>query len=313
MQEDLDHVQNMERAAADRLTKMQASERERAPQIELLELAAPSVGVWRPNYTQDAVLAVIGSFALGLFAVWFNGFIIGHAPARALLMHQTLEPRGLLHSAPVPQLGQALMQLPRVMNDPRLLQLPARDPLPRELDTGEVAALVSNTGGDGLLAVVGLLSGLTPKEIVALNWNDIDFAARQIAIGGETPRMLVLEEPFAAILEDRRKAVADVAAPVLQNGRGDPSNTAELDRLVLCAAYDANLSRPEQVTAAALRHTYLGYLLRCGIRATDIGRIAGHVPHEDLVGYMQLAASKSRLPLEEIDLVHPALRGLSAR
>jgi integrase len=198
------------------------------------------------------------------------------------------------------------------MNDPRLLQLPARDPLPRELDTGEVAALVSNTSGDGLLAAVTLLSGLTPKEIVALNWDDIDFAARQIAIGGETPRMLVLQEPLAAILEDRRKLVAQAAAPVLQNGRGDPSSTAELDRLVLCAAYDANLDGPEQVTAAALRHTYLAYLLRCGTRAADIARIAGYVPHEDLVGYMQLTASKSRLPLEQIDLVHPALRSLIA-
>ena len=43
LREDLDHLEGMHRAALDRLEKLQASERERAPQAELLEAAAPSL------------------------------------------------------------------------------------------------------------------------------------------------------------------------------------------------------------------------------------------------------------------------------
>src|SRR4029079_5806950 len=188
------------------------------PQIELLELAAPSVGVWRPNYVQDTIIGLAGSFALGMFAVWFNGFIAGPVTTRAILMHETAQPRGLgLASMAIPQLDHMPMPLPRVMANSPLLQLPARPPLHRELERDEVAALVSNGSGDGRLAAMALLSGLTPEETVALTWNDIDFAAGTIAIGGETPRTLALEKPFAAVLEEGRKAT-DAAAPVLREG-----------------------------------------------------------------------------------------------
>ena len=57
MREDLDHLEGMRRAALDHLTKLQASARERAPRVQLVEAAAASQEPWRPNYTLDAVLA----------------------------------------------------------------------------------------------------------------------------------------------------------------------------------------------------------------------------------------------------------------
>jgi len=61
--------------------------------------------------------------------------------------------------------------------------------------------------------------------------------------------------------------------------------------------------------ARALRHTYLVYLLRQGIRFADIGRIVGRLPPQELAAYMRYAPSQPRLPLEQIELVLPALRG----
>ncbi len=66
------------------------------------------------------------------------------------------------------------------------------------------------------------------------------------------------------------------------------------------------------MTAAALRRNYLDFLLRQGIRATDIGRIAGHIPQEEMAAFMQRAAPRTRLPLEQVDHIHPVLRSLSA-
>ena len=78
----------------------------------------------------------------------------------------------------------------------------------------------------------------------------------------------------------------------------------------MCSAYDANLPRPEEMTPEALRHTYLAWLFRQGIRAADVTQIAGNIPHEDFINYMQLAGSGVRLPLARIDPVHPAVRRL---
>ena len=80
LREDLDHIEGMHRAALDRLAKLQASERERAPRVELLEAAAQSHEPWRPNYRLDAVISVAGSLAFGLFAAWLADFGFFGAP-----------------------------------------------------------------------------------------------------------------------------------------------------------------------------------------------------------------------------------------
>ena len=64
------------------------------------------------------------------------------------------------------------------------------------------------------------------------------------------------------------------------------------------AAYDAGLDGADELTPRALRHTYLVYLLRQGIRFADIGRIVGRLPPQELAAYMRYAPSQPRLPLE---------------
>ncbi|MBV9816692.1 MAG: hypothetical protein JO229_13190, partial [Alphaproteobacteria bacterium] len=47
-------------------------------------------------------------------------------------------------------------------------------------------------------------------------------------------------------------------------------------------------------------------------RAADIDRVAGRVPHNELVAYMQLNSPATRRPIEDIDRVLPALREIAA-
>ncbi len=297
MQEDLDHLQSMERAVVDRSTKLQASERERAPRIELLELAAPSLEPWRPKYNLDALLSLAGSLTFALFATWLAGFLRGPMPQPAVAVHHSLSLPPMLHPAsPL-----------RSFSAPSPVQLPAPDPMPRELDDTEIARLLSNAPEDLRLVVTALLLGLSPMEIVTLRWDQIDFTSRLIKIEGEFSRTVRLE-PLVACLSQWHRDMPECAALILQNGRSGSITVEDLNRLILYGAYDAGLDRPNEVTAAALRHTYLVFLLRQGIRATDIGRIAGHVPENDMIAYMQLAVPRARLPFERIDYIHPALR-----
>jgi hypothetical protein len=87
---------------------------------------------------------------------------------------------------------------------------------------------------------------------------------------------------------------------------------AEVTRLVLFSAYDAGLDRPQEVTPSVLRYTFIGYLLRQGIRAADIDRIVGRMPQTELLAYMQLNSPSARRPIEDIERVLPALRKITA-
>jgi succinoglycan biosynthesis transport protein ExoP len=306
MQEDVDHVQAMERAVLDRSTKLQASVRERAPQVGLIEAAAPSLAPWRPNYRQNALIGMAGSLFFGLLATWLADFLAGPSPAQAMLVQHSLAvPAIERYAAPPPPL--------RTLNPPMQGHLPALEPPPRELDDAEIASLIANAPGDLRLAATALLMGLSPAEIVALSWDQIDLESCAINVSGEAPRTLRLEEPLAALLKEQHDKMPKTATTVLHDDRAGSLSIDDLNRLVLYGAYDAGLDRPQDVTSATLRRTYLEFLLRQGIRAADIGRIAGHVPQEEMLAHMQTTSPRARLPLEQIDRIHPALREIAGR
>jgi succinoglycan biosynthesis transport protein ExoP len=303
MQEDVDHVQAMERAVQDRATKLQASVRERAPQVGLIEAAAPSLAPWRPNYRQDALISIAGSLFFGLLATWLADFLAGPAAAQPMMVQHSLAmPAIERYPTPVSQL--------RRLDAPTHAQLPAPEPPPRELDDAEIGALLANASNELRLAIAGLLTGLSPSEIVALSWNEIDLEAGSIAIAGAHARKIRLSEPVASLLKQQHEDGVHKAGTVLHDEQAGPLSVDDLNRLVLYGAYDAGLDRPQDVTSATLRHTYLGFLLRQGIRAADIGRLAGHVPQEDMLAHLQATSPRARLSLEQIDSVHPALRGI---
>jgi polysaccharide biosynthesis transport protein len=298
LREDLDHFEGMHRAALDRLTKLQASEQERAPRVELVEAAAPSREPWRPNYRRDALIAVAGSLAFGLFATWFADFIAGPPAAPAMLVQHAWAPTTF---------GRDVTGTPLALAAPDVAQLSPPEPLPRELGDAEIAALVAAATGDARLAAAALLMGLSAEELVALRWDDIDLPAGVIRVAGEAARAVPLQEPLHGLLVARREDPGGAVA-VLHNADGAHVAIAEVEQLVMYAAYDAGLDRPQEVTPAALRYTYLAYLIRQGIRAADIAHAAGPVRQKELIACMQIHSPRERRPLELIDRILPGLR-----
>ncbi len=304
LREDLDHIEGMHRAALDRLAKLQASELERAPRVELLEAAAASREPWRPNYQVNAAISVAGALAFGLFAAWFADFIAGSALAPTMQVQHSWAPALLgRESAP----GERHLLVAR-----DIAQLPAPELPPRELTDTEIAALATAaTGEDVRLVVLLLLAGVSAQEVVALRWDEIDPNAGVIHVGGDAPRTILLEDPLRAVIVGRMRQRRDETRTILHDSHGGRLAIDEVKRLVFYAADDAALDRSPEVTPDVLRYTYLIFLLRQGIRAADVGRIVGHVPHNDLVANMQRHSPEARLPFEQVERVLPALRELA--
>jgi uncharacterized protein involved in exopolysaccharide biosynthesis len=300
MQDDVDHIQAMQLAALDRSTRLQSSERERAPRVELVEAAAPSLAPWRPNYTQDAFIAVAGSLLFALLATIFADFISGPTPASATVVHHAVALPQVSRFSSAPALQTLEVQEPARLPPPR--------PLARELDEVEIAALIADPSEDLPLIVTALLMGLSPEELVAMRWEQIDFRSGLVHLPGQSARTIRLEEPLAGLLLERHPPASASLAAILQDERHQSMTLDGLNRAILYGAYDAGLDRPQEITAAALRHTYLAFLIRQGIRTADIGRIAGEVPQDEMVAYMDLTTRPARQPLERIQRVHPSLR-----
>jgi uncharacterized protein involved in exopolysaccharide biosynthesis len=301
MQEDLTHLEQLHRAASDRLARLEASDSEVAPQVEILEAASVPQLPWRPLYARDAGISLGAAVALGFLAVWLVEFFSRPESKTAAVGRQPWWPVAVGRSA--------------VADSPPLLaaeptRLPAPDPLPRELTDAEIAALLRAANDDGRLIVTGLLSGMSAEEIVALDWDQLDLDAGTIRISGESPRALPINAPLRQLIIGRRALQPQAAGAVLCSPSGGPLPLDDIRSLVMYAAYDAGIEAADEVTLQTVRHTYLVYLLRQGIRFADIGRIAGRLPQQELAAYMRFAPSQPRRPLEEIELVLPPLRDI---
>jgi site-specific recombinase XerD len=140
---------------------------------------------------------------------------------------------------------------------------------------------------------------------VELRRTDIDLDARVVRVPGECAR----EIPIGDALERELLADPAPAEGMLFTVPGERAATlADIESALLYAAHDAGIARPSELTAAALRHTYIAFLVRQGIRFADLARVVGHLPPEALAAYGDLAPAGPRAPLDSIQLVLPALR-----
>jgi polysaccharide biosynthesis transport protein len=184
LQQDLDHLEGMHRAALDHLAKLQASENQRAPRIEVLQAASPSLAPYWPDYNRDALIAVAGSVLFGLFAVWFADFLSGPQTFPAF-------PTITLQHSWLPMLqGRDGIAPAATLMASEIARLPAPTPTPRQLNDAEIAALIAATKEDNRVAVLGLLSGLSAEEVVGLSWDQVNLADRVIRVVGAYGRTI---------------------------------------------------------------------------------------------------------------------------
>ncbi len=292
MQEDLAHLEQLHRASAERLANLEATETGNAPQLEILEAASVPQEPVYPPYLRAGIGAA-ASLVLGLLSVRFVEFFVRPQPAPqpALPLFWPLPPR-----------GEAVPWQPPLLTA-ESMRLPAPDAPLRQLTASEVTALFRAASDKGRVISVALLTGLTVEEIIGLSWENVGLDGSTISVPGKSERILPLREPLRGLMSARRAARQPAPSPT--------ASADEVANLVMCAAYDAGITDAHEVTPAVLRHTYVAYLLGQGIRFADIGRIVGRLPQDELSAYMRETPPQARVPLEQIDLLLPALRDMA--
>ncbi len=190
----------------------------------------------------------------------------------------------------------------------------------RELSQAEAAALLAAARGPARLACAGWLLGLTTDELGALRLGDVDRTAPALHVGGAGARRVPLPAWVVESLPAPNQAAPD--APLLAGVGGQPSEAGtqppgaggrapaadELAVLLSCAAVDAGLPTPTQITPATLRHTAMAWQVREGLRFADLPDRVGPVDAAAVAALAPLADGVPRRPADEVERLMPALR-----
>jgi polysaccharide biosynthesis transport protein len=307
LQGELAQLQSAYQDAQQRKARLDATVRARVPTVQVLEQAALPREAWRPLYWRDAAIAIAGSLLLALAAMWIVELFNRPEPHPEVVLAQPVIAGALAHEVRR-SLGLASAAAPALESAERpLLEGPGT--LPRELSSAEVRALLRSADPQTRTAIVLLLCGLSPEEALKLRWSDVDRRTGELRAPGGGARAIRLH----AVQARRLDVGTEIAeTPVLHDAAGQPASLESLSTQLLCAAHDAGLERVEKVTPEALWHTYVAFLVRQGIRFSDLTQAVGQLPGATLAAYSAMAPDGPRLAHESVHYVHPSLEALES-
>jgi integrase len=173
----------------------------------------------------------------------------------------------------------------------------------RELNVAEVRTLWNAATADGRLAVAALFTGLTLDQLAALEWEDVDIPAACLHLRGES-RVHSLRPPLLRELQVRSSMAARTPA-VASTVAGAALSSSDLAGLIAAAAHDADIDQPETIDAQTLRHTYISFLLRQGLRLSELEQLVGPVAPSLFLQYRNYLP-RERRSAAEVDAVFPA-------
>jgi uncharacterized protein involved in exopolysaccharide biosynthesis len=291
--------------AKEKLATLERTERGREPKYEVLGRAAVSDTPVHPQYPWYIGSSVGGGLLLAFLSVLLVEFLSPRprreAPAYPQPIIQIAYPA--LESAREEslRLTHAQSVLPGLSS--RVPALSAEAPQ-RELTIGEVNALWSAATKDARLALSALFSGLTLEELAGLEWKDVDVEALRLRVRA-THRTHVLTSPLKEELGGRMSAHADNGA-VATSASGARFSVKDLEGLIAAAAYDARLAQVESIDADTLRHTYISYLVRQGVRLSDLEEFVGPVSPALYLQYRNLSPAGPAASGRLVERVYPA-------
>jgi len=157
-----------------------------------------------------------------------------------------------------------------------------------------------------LMALLGGDAGLRLGEIVALEWRDVDLAARRLTVersdwlghvgvpkGGRT-RQLPMTQRLASALKKARHLRSD---RVLAVADGSPMTRERIIKAIRGAQRIAGIERGVHI----LRHTFCSHLAMKGAPARAIQELAGHADLSTTQRYMHLSPAATEDAIRLLD------------
>lgn len=301
---DMEGLELLQRNAQERLAQIEAKQTEKFPQVKVIERAFFPSEPFSPNYTRDAIIAVVVSLLLGLLSVWIVEFLTRKEEQMSSISISSID----LYGNPTPGLNSHYQQQnerlyqssPESLQHEQKYALELDQGLLRELRLNEIDALLEAADIKGKQLVALLLSGLSLTEIASLTRDDIDCTYDTINIKGENTRTQKLTPVLKGLFEHIEPRPA-------WNKNQQPATADMLAAVLVYTTADAGLAEPEDINAAAITHAYIIYLVKQGIRLSELENIFGYITPTALSRYSRYSSEKRGLPATEINMLYPSL------
>lgn len=302
----LEGLEKLHQTTQERLIQIEAKQAEKFPQVKVIERAFLPRKPISPDYTRDAVIVLISSIFLSIFAVWLVEYLTRRENDKASISVSDINIYNDSHQG-YQKINEALNQ-----NTSRALQHEHNNALEqplhkelshRELSIEEISTLLEASDIKAKQIIALLLSGLTLDEISRLEREDIDFNKKAISISEEDKRTIPLNYILKALFEN--------IEPCPAWNKKQSTSISTLEAIITYAVIDAGLSEAGQFTAESISHSYIIYLIKQGIRLSELGEITGDIEPTRLSEYGRHSPDKKGLSISEIDLIHPSLKTLA--
>ena len=313
LQEELKSLELVSQTARQKLLALQASDVARKPRLLILEPAVMPASPSAPLYWRDAAIGTAAALVLSFLAVWFVEFfnrkeLAAPAPTTVVLPQPWMlqqQAVGVPYSSAVDVQG---LTHHAASSATQLLATA----LPRELDAQEVSNLLQAAAPHNRAVLVCLLCGLRPEEVLNLQAQHLDVLNGVLRVPGDAPRVLPLPEALRVLAERNNAEASQNPHQLLFTDSANTALTSEdVHAIVTSSAFDADLSQAQSITPAALRHTYIAFLVKQGLRFSELGQLVGRLSTEALnalAPLAQVAASGARVGAAEVQQLLPALR-----
>jgi polysaccharide biosynthesis transport protein len=297
---DLESLDKLYRDTQERLVKIETNQKEKYPQVSVISKAYASATPIKPDYSRDALISLVGSLLLGLFAVWIFEYLTRKQEQPSAI---TMSGIHVYNSAAADRLTYRHpdYQFPDYQHLAKPLEQKLSNALAssmfRELSSHQLRVLLNAASPKGKQLIGLLLSGLTLAEISTLSVAQVDWEAATLDIAGAMPRTLPIGNSFKTLLLH--------PSHDLDWFTNKPPD--DLAVILMCAAIDSGLPNPGEITVAAIRHSYITYLVRQGLRLSELEQITGHLDASVISSYSAYSPPQQGRSIDEIELLHPAL------
>ncbi|MCB1877216.1 MAG: tyrosine-type recombinase/integrase [Chromatiales bacterium] len=310
--EELDQLELLSREVKEKLLSMDVNEGGMETRVELVEPPyrperAQGAFVWS-DLAKLAIVALLASFLiLRLFDYLAREERTSSDSPVQIFQHIGEPPRSRA-GMPAPEVDLTLTQKPTEQLDrsPNL-SLPHQGAAAeaRELSAREVLALLRSSGEEGRLVVGLLISGLQISEIRNLRWGDLDIQEGSVEVTEGARRRLEMSPALLAYLREVEGRATSAQQRVLTHVDGYPYTDEDIEGLIAISAHDAGLDRADEVLPESIRHTYISFLVRQGVRLGELPSLVGPVPPSRMRTYTWLSPPGRGKGVDEVDTTYP--------
>ena len=297
LQSDLKNLDILFNETQDRLIKIEAKQIEKRPQVSVVERAFLPQQPIRPNYIQDALIAIAGSIFLSLSLVWFVNFLNRKDEANTAINLSGIH----LYNSGVAH--QNALNNNQTQSLAQQQNFALEKPVNRGISNQDLNILLLTSNDKSKQIITLLLSGLSLEEIASLTREAINNDSDLINIPGSSARNIPLNPVLKTFFSKNSFCLVDEL--------NHPLTSENLAAILHCSIVDAGLSASNEIDSAAIHLNYIIYLVMQGMRLSDLELVFGSIPPTELSSYSAYSPPVPGRPFKEINLLHPALNHLT--